>query len=99
MQQDVVYLGLPEVDRRIARLLEKKPRHRTKKLKALKKMRKAILSQPKPDKLVKGWKSFKARKTRALKMKQLYKTKTYAEIGRQFGLSRQRVHQICSKWK
>lgn len=87
------------MDRRIAMIIEKKPRHRTKKLKALRKMRKAILSQPRPDKLVKGWKSFKARKARALKMRRMYKSKTYAEIGRQFGLSRQRVHQIVSKWK
>lgn len=99
MQQQVVRLGLPEVDRRIAKLIETRPRHWNKRLKILRKMRKTILAQPRPDKLVKGWKSAGPRKARALKMKKMHKNKTYAEIGRQFGLSRQRVHQIVSRWK
>lgn len=99
MHQQVVNLCLPEVERRIAKLIDTKPRHWNKRLKSLRKMRKSILAEPRPDRLVKGWKSFTARKTRALKMRRMYKSKTYAEIGRQFGLSRQRVHQIVSKWK
>lgn len=107
MNQDVVesnqkkigvgYWSLTAVDRRIAALIEKKPRRWNKKLKALKAARKAILALPKPTRIVKGWKSYTERKQRALKMRQLHRRMSYSEVGKMFGISRQRVHQICSQ--
>jgi hypothetical protein len=99
MQLGHGYWSLMAVERRISKLLEKKPRRWNKKLKALRQLRKQILALPKTDKLVKGWRSHDARKDRAMRMRELHRTKSFTEIGREFGISRQRVHQIVHAWE
>lgn len=101
MTLGIGYWSLTAVDRRISDLIKRKPRRWNKRLKELKKKRRQILSMPRPDKIVKGWKSYTTRKQRALKMRRMYKTQTYREIGEKLGVSRQRVHQIISdpQWR
>ena len=99
MQLGYGYWSLPAIEKRIAALKIKKPHHWQKKLDHLSELHKKILEESDQTKLVKGWKGFSKRKERYLEMQKMAKYSSLSEVGKKFGVSRQRVHQILSSWK
>jgi hypothetical protein len=99
MQLGFGYWSLPAIERRIADIESRKPRRWHKRLKALRKCRERILKKSDTSKPVKGWKGRKTREERYHRIMELLRTGTLASVGKQLGISRQRVHQIVTQWK
>lgn len=95
MKPGTGYWSLPAIERRISDIIRRRPRRWRKRLAALKKAKKQLLSEkPRP---VKGWRGACFRFERFQRTRELLKTHTLAETGKLLGgISRQRVHQIIS---
>lgn len=99
MEIGLGYWSLPAIDRRIADLEKNRPRRWQKRLNALKKARKEVVTKADQTRMVKGWKGKKKRAERYFRMRDMLNTGTLESVGKHFGISRQRVHQIVSQWK
>jgi DNA-directed RNA polymerase sigma subunit (sigma70/sigma32) len=97
------YWSLNEIDRRIADLESRKPKRWKSRMDALMSARHKVLLSDDGTSLKKGWRGHSARKNRYSEMRRMYAdTKaSLADVGKEFGISRQRVHQILSnpQWK
>lgn len=91
------YWGLPAVERRIEDIERRKPRHWRKRLAALRAIRRRLLGERPGLEPVKGWRGDYARKKRYREMRRYRRSHTLEETGRQFGVTRQRVHEILRR--
>lgn len=99
MQLGTGYWSLPAIDRRILELESRKPKKWKERLKKLHEHRAEAVASADQSRLVKGWAGRKKREQRHREMLVMLNTHSLAEVGKKFGISRQRVHQIISKWK
>jgi DNA-directed RNA polymerase sigma subunit (sigma70/sigma32) len=99
MQLGFGYWSLPSIERRMADLETRKPRRWHKRLKLLKRYRDHLLKASDTSKPVKGWKGRKIREERYRRIRVMLNTGSLASVGKELGISRQRVHQIVTQWK
>lgn len=99
MQLGTGYWSLPAIDRRIVEIEKRKPRNWNKRLKELIATRRRVIESADKTRTVKGWMGRKNREIRYNKIRVMLRDHSLSYVGKNFKISRQRVHQIVSTWK